>query len=199
MFLNISIYIGKYHQILVDFPTSKGSWSRSFRVYWCLHTFCNASEGLGSTILLSMATSKKVEMKAGRIRSCINASDSCGRPLLTNRRRTSQVPNLNSPWVLSSTLDLNLNGWHVFLLGAPPSPFLASTTKSQGGLSSARRAKAWDKKGETQNAAHVDFIDPSLISNEPNLQFVLKWLEVWSMTKKKALPSLNSASKEEPG
>lgn len=70
-------------------------------------------------------------------------------------------------------LDLNLNGCHVFLFGAPPSPFLASTTKSQGGHSSAApgRSLRVQKGGVPQNAAYVDFIDPSLISNKPNLQF----------------------------
>lgn len=51
----------------------------------------------------------------------LRASHSYGRLSLTNRRRKSQVASLtNRPWVLSSTLDLNLNGCHVFSLGAPP-------------------------------------------------------------------------------
>ena len=91
----------------------------------CLHTFCNAWEGCGSydssihghLRWWRWAWTGWPHQKAGRIRSCIKASDSCGRPSLTNRRRTSQVPNLTSPWVLSSTLDLNLNGCHVLFVG----------------------------------------------------------------------------------
>lgn len=131
--------------------------------------------------------------KAGRIRSCINASDSYGRPSLTNRRRKSQVPNLTSPWVLSSTLDLNLNGCHVFLLGGHihhHSWRQRPNLRSKVDIPPRLRAEAWDKKGWIpQNAAHVDFIVPSLISNKPNLQFLLEMvgsMEYDSMTKKKA-------------
>lgn len=121
----------------------------------CLHTFFNAWEGLGSTVLLSMAPFEKGgdgPGQADRIRRRERHQKlyKCFRFLWppftyqSSQKKSGSKPYKSLSFII---LDLNLNGCHVFSLGAPPfkitsSNILAPATKSQGGLSSARRAEA---------------------------------------------------------